>query len=41
VWSPNLWRILRLPIQRQIKDLRSGITMEVTSVVVGRSDGRS
>jgi len=37
VWSPALFRILRLPIQRQIKDLRSGITKEVGDVLVAMS----
>lgn len=37
VWSPGLFRILRLPIQRQIKDLRSGITKEVGEMLVAMS----
>ena len=37
VWTPLLFRILRLPIQAQIKDLRSGITKEVGGMLVALS----
>jgi len=29
VWTANLFRIMQITMQNQIKDLRSGITMEV------------
>jgi hypothetical protein len=30
VWTRSLFKVLNLPFQRQIKDLRSGITKEVS-----------
>mmetsp|Transcript_22714 Transcript_22714/g.66122 ORF Transcript_22714/g.66122 Transcript_22714/m.66122 type:complete len:544 (-) Transcript_22714:531-2162(-) len=37
VWSSSLFRIMRLPIQRQIKDLRSQIVKEVGEMLVAMS----
>jgi len=37
VWTKELFIVLRLPIQRQIKDLRSGITKEVGEMMTALS----
>jgi hypothetical protein len=37
VWTKELFQVMRLPIQRQIKDLRSGITKEVGEMMAALS----